>query len=1603
MKVGIMKKNRLIIIILVLSVSLAASWVEINSSSAEDLFICEQQTRSAAEIEFNLDGFELEKIDYGGERYSVIRHEKGGKLLETGMPDLPLFTKALVIPDQGISTLEVTSFDKQVFTDILVYPQETLQYEHETPKDNFIRDENFYSGRGVFPAEIAWAGEPAIMRDLRLLPITFCPFQYNAAERSLTVYSNIRVQVVTEGTGGDNTLNSVRKRSRAFEEIYRSNTMNYDAMEFRDEFQMPAILFICPNNNDVLSNLTYLTDWKRQKGYNVVVATTAQTGTTNVMIKNYIQNAYDNWENPPEYVNIIGDGTGSFAIPTWFSADSYSGEGDHPYSQLAGSDILGDVIMGRMTFSTIGMLQTVISKILNYEKNPYMGNTAWYNKALITGDPTSSGYSCVAFGKAVKELMLDYPGNFWDDDNFTEIYTSPFASNMNIAVNAGVSFFAYRGFGGTSGWYYGSTSNGYMMPFLVMPTCNANDWYSGTGNVEGFYQMGSVTLPNGGIAAVGTATPGTHTPFNNAFAVGVWGGIFRDHIYTTGGSVLQGKYYLWLTFPQQPGYVTQFSHWNTLMGDGSLELWTRLPQQLSVFYSDLIPEGANYYEVAVLDSVGIAAEGAWVTLFGEDDDFIATGVCDYNGSVILDLEGAVAGEYTLTVTKHDHIPEIQTVFIEQVEQFADIQSYEILDDSGNGNGIVNPGEIVEIMVTLENLGTVSLNDVNAIVSVNSDLVNILDNEIEFGDIETGAAAVSPQGFNLEFQASIQGGVQIRLQVLISDDDGNSWTSWLFIPVEGANLYPESYTISGNGVLDPGETGDIYFTLQNNGELAANQVQGFLSCNNRRITITDSIGNFGNINPGSSGNNVADRFTLTASTAILPGTCIPFMLHLTDENGYDSYVTMNVEIGEAQQSDPYGPDAYGYWCYDSGDISYDKCPEYNWIEIDPDYGGSGTSVNWTTGYHQGTGSGTGTYANIEFPPDFNFVFYGEEYDELCISSNGWVAPGHHESGNFMNYQIPGPQGPSPMIAVFWDDLSVSSNNVLYFYNQDLHYYVVSWSRITNGDTGSPLTFQVIMYDPLYYPTTTGDSEIKFQYYDVINNNAGSYPSNHGQYATVGIENEDSMIGLQYTFNNIYPNACKPLEDGLAILFTPPPIPPDGPFINVCSFEAFSGDDSYIEAGETALISIILENMGAETASNLEAEISITDPYISVIENSEFYGNLEAGAFGTLDNAFSILASENVPDYYFFYLEVIISCDEDSWNWMLPFTAYMPNTFGIDQDSIYYHLQPMETGSHQFTLSNTGNIPVNYYVRTDETTQNSRDVNGSFITLDTDSFTPGEETTWTFTVYNGSSDNEWLSDVWLDFPLGVNVISAGNVIGGSGGNLLWDGTTGIGQRINWHGTTANNWGMIHHGEMASWDVNVLLSTEFAGDMTFSWEVGGDGFGNEPHTVSGEITLLYPLRWINLDISSGTLPAGGSQLITMNFDASDIDEGIHTGIIVISCDSWDTKTIQVALNVETVGETGDYLIPALELKGNYPNPFNPETDILFQIADNENIKLSIYNLKGQLVRTVFDSYLPAGHHSITWNGCDNYGKQVGSGVYFYKLSTNKISKVKKMILLK
>ncbi len=106
---------------------------------------------------------------------------------------------------------------------------------------------------------------------------------------------------------------------------------------------------------------------------------------------------------------------------------------------------------------------------------------------------------------------------------------------------------------------------------------------------------------------------------------------------------------------------------------------------------------------------------------------------------------------------------------------------------------------------------------------------------------------------------------------------------------------------------------------------------------------------------------------------------------------------------------------------------------------------------------------------------------------------------------------------------------------------------------------------------------------------------------------------------------------------------------------------------------------------------------------------------------------------------------------------------------------------------------------------------------------------------------------------------------------------------------------------------------------------------------------------------------------------------------------------------IKIENLTSNTEVPLSLIDLKQNYPNPFNPTTKIEFELKTSRLVNLKIYNAKGQLVKTLVNSKLDKGLHSIIWDGSDNQNKKHASGIYFYRLENGNQIITKKMIMIK
>jgi Zinc carboxypeptidase/FlgD Ig-like domain/Carboxypeptidase regulatory-like domain len=223
----------------------------------------------------------------------------------------------------------------------------------------------------------------------------------------------------------------------------------------------------------------------------------------------------------------------------------------------------------------------------------------------------------------------------------------------------------------------------------------------------------------------------------------------------------------------------------------------------------------------------------------------------------------------------------------------------------------------------------------------------------------------------------------------------------------------------------------------------------------------------------------------------------------------------------------------------------------------------------------------------------------------------------------------------------------------------------------------------------------------------------------------------------------------------------------------------------------------------------------------------------------------------------------------------------------------------------------------------------------------------------------------------------------------GDAIWQ----IDSDVTYSGDFSARSGLLTHNQNSG--ISIDLNVTYEGELSFNYKVSSEaGYdylkfyidGNQEEAWSGEIDWQEK----NYVISPG------AHTFTWSYEK---DGNVSGG----SDCAW-LDYISFPCTVEVGTDPVPELYPT-KLNYNYPNPFNPTTTISFSLnPDNAGkTELAIYNLKGQKVRTLINSELPAGLHQTVWDGKDMNQQEVASGMYFYKINTRDFFAVKKMILMK
>jgi hypothetical protein len=1045
-------------------------------------------------------------------------------------------------------------------------------------------------------------------------------------------------------------------------------------------------IIIAPDN--FVQSIQPLADWKTKKGMKTIIAPLSVTGNTASQIKNYITNAYNNWEIRPEYVLLAGFGS---VVPTSGSSDDY-------YANMTGNYQI-ELSVGRFPCTTVDQCNMLVAKVLGYERTPYLQDTLWFKKGttLIGEDNPPDQYyqpDC----RYIRTLWIN--SGYIHTDSFISTQGNNSTDVMN-AINDGRTFVAYRGQSVTNWWSPfnnvnpSNLTNGFKLPVVISGTCATMSLTSTGYQGDRFLIAGTAQDPKGSVAYFGTTVIGSHVSLPRGLVSrGFFKSVFEERTYVLGDAAKRGKFYMDSIAPDP----TRYGEWQ-LFGDPAMSLWTKVPKRMLATYDSVIPLSQNYVLITVQDHLGLPLQQALVCI-KMDTTIYAWGNTNSQGQIELPIQSQNPGVMDITVTATNYLPFEGTArLIPSNAPYINYDSSVVNDSLGNSDGKINPGETIRLMIFLCNEGAVTANNVQAYLRTTDPLITIIDSICSFGSILAGQNAGSQGFYKFTLNPNCRHNYQLNFQLHIQDDQSRTWDRQFNLSVYAGKINFTSSFVNdsapggnGNTRLGSREAARIYTRITNVGENLT-QLIGLLRSQNPYITITDSLANFGNLNAGASNTNTSDPFAVSASPNLPKNYPINFSIILTGQGGTYTYrdtLTFSITTENGTTADPTGPDGYGYWSYDNTDTASGRAPTYSWFEIGPT--GPGSLIDSITNRD---------CAVVTLPLPFTFRYYGQNYDSISVCSNGFLAMGRTSYRLATNSGIPDTAGPSAMIAPFWCDLNANENtnppgagDIYQYYDTSNHRWIVEFYDVAHyGQTNVRETFQAIILDPLYYPTQTGDGEIIYLYHTV------SDPS----ISTIGIENQTESQGIQYMYNNNYNSTAAALVSGRAIKFTTQtPTNFQSPWIVLTRGtirDSIGGNNNGIpEPNETIRLTTYLRNSGSIQAQNVIVILRNLDGDAIISDSVKDFGNIpQGGEVNNQTNPFVFNIAANPTDTI---LDFMLSIQAQSYSAIEYFSIGIVPYPGIEaivnENNYPFFMRQNKPNPFRFATSIEYSLPSAQYV-------------------------------------------------------------------------------------------------------------------------------------------------------------------------------------------------------------------------------------------------------------------------------------------------------------------
>lgn len=679
---------------------------------------CQDSGRNGIMLECKIPGAFVSDIDRGRNKFQYVTIEGFGKMNVVGKPAVPQRIYSIAIPRGATPRIHILKLKSRKLKGFKIHPAlEPPLDKIGAPEPEFTIDTQFYSSGQLYPGNPVSIVGIRKMRGIDIARVCISPVQFNPLDSELVVHSEIAIRVTFEGADEKIALNTPLLRKTLPNIV--ANPAIFKDVQHTDNSTDQGLLIVTTEMFDQAADS--LAVWKRQMGYRVfTVALSNWTGSDQVKdtIHHYASN------HNIDFFAIIGDHehvpSEQVEIDTPHVTDLY-------YACLDGEgDFTPDLAYGRIPVSNLNQANTVVQKIINYERNP-VSDPDFYENGLTAAyfqeDEKKTGYagrrfaqtSCeirnylIGLGYSIERVFYTEPAVsplFWNEGVYSSGEPIPDslrkpncawdgdAVDIINGINAGRFFVLHRDHGTESRWgdpsftqsNIRSLSNGNLLPVVFSMNCLTGKFDH---NSEVFAET-FLRKENGGAVGVIAATQVSYSGLNDGMALGLIDAIWpepglvpsfphnrnpsvtpHDTILEMGVVLNQGKLRMSETWGDYyASYYEQYTYeLFHYLGDPTMRIWTTVPRSISAMSESSLSVGQTTY---ALHNLSCSTAMATIWFKGK---IIGRGIISgVNAQLTIDSVATDTGKAILTITAPNHRPLIRELDVIESEPAILIQS-----------------------------------------------------------------------------------------------------------------------------------------------------------------------------------------------------------------------------------------------------------------------------------------------------------------------------------------------------------------------------------------------------------------------------------------------------------------------------------------------------------------------------------------------------------------------------------------------------------------------------------------------------------------------------------------------------------------------------------------------------------------------------------------------------------------------------------------------------------------------------------------------------------------------------------------------------------------